>query len=498
MTLDRRQALIGLGALALARRSRSSPGFAPYPMSVSAVAGGGFFSDPYSSYPTTYYVNASTGNDSWDGTSPTFVSGTTGPKQTIPAAIALYATGGTRIIVAAGIYNISSVIAWPNYTGASSSARIVLQGDPASATLPQIVFANSAANVAYFQPNKNGVRNWIVFRKLDLTTNTNSSSPTGATGMINYIPDNPCNGISLQYLNLHDNFTTDNTAGFFYQGGHQNVEVTQCKGDKIQSTVTAHNGAAIFTYTTPNTWVHECTFTNCGVGVFHKRCSNASSNNGPLLENLILGNCTAAGLLFSEQGAGDTGGFFDTIVRGCLFYGSMPEGAISVAVPENTMQSSRFQAYNNTFAPTVQMPLFMRAMTNIQFYSNILMGLNEQIELDHAFSWVNTFAVPTGGTGPYCDYNAYLTTQGQQWWLDRFGGSSVEYTSVAAWKALTGRAEFPQGAPDANCTTFTNVLANFPNSASNNFTLDPASLLKGSGYLGGDPGYNSATAGAQW
>ena len=28
-----------------------------------------------------YYINSSTGNDAWDGTSPTFVSGTTGPKE---------------------------------------------------------------------------------------------------------------------------------------------------------------------------------------------------------------------------------------------------------------------------------------------------------------------------------------------------------------------------------------------------------------------------------
>lgn len=34
-----------------------------------------------------YYVNPTTGNDSWDGTSPTFVSGTTGPKEHISAMI---------------------------------------------------------------------------------------------------------------------------------------------------------------------------------------------------------------------------------------------------------------------------------------------------------------------------------------------------------------------------------------------------------------------------
>jgi len=52
---------------------------------------------------TPIYVNDTTGDDSWDGTSPT-VSGTIGPKKTIQAGVNVVDVGGT-VNVAAGTYN---------------------------------------------------------------------------------------------------------------------------------------------------------------------------------------------------------------------------------------------------------------------------------------------------------------------------------------------------------------------------------------------------------
>jgi predicted outer membrane repeat protein len=51
----------------------------------------------------TLYVNGATGNDSWDGTSPTYISGTTGPMKTIQTAVNAINTGGT-INVASATY----------------------------------------------------------------------------------------------------------------------------------------------------------------------------------------------------------------------------------------------------------------------------------------------------------------------------------------------------------------------------------------------------------
>jgi parallel beta-helix repeat protein len=52
----------------------------------------------------TLYVNGATGNNAWNGLSPTYVSGTTGPMQTIQTAVNSIITGGT-VMVASGTYN---------------------------------------------------------------------------------------------------------------------------------------------------------------------------------------------------------------------------------------------------------------------------------------------------------------------------------------------------------------------------------------------------------
>ncbi len=52
---------------------------------------------------TTLYVNGNTGNDGWDGTSPTHSGGSVGPKKTIKSAISASQNGGT-ISIGAGTY----------------------------------------------------------------------------------------------------------------------------------------------------------------------------------------------------------------------------------------------------------------------------------------------------------------------------------------------------------------------------------------------------------
>ena len=53
---------------------------------------------------TAYYADVTLGNDSYDGLSPTYVSGTTGPKATLVAAITA-ASADDTIYLLAGTYN---------------------------------------------------------------------------------------------------------------------------------------------------------------------------------------------------------------------------------------------------------------------------------------------------------------------------------------------------------------------------------------------------------
>jgi hypothetical protein len=73
---------------------------------------------------TPVYVNDATGSDTYDGSSATYIGGTTGPKQTIGAGFAAVDTGGT-VNVAAGTY----------YENLTFNRSFTLAGAGASSTI---------------------------------------------------------------------------------------------------------------------------------------------------------------------------------------------------------------------------------------------------------------------------------------------------------------------------------------------------------------------------
>jgi len=74
-----------------------------------------------------YYINGGTGNDSWDGLSATFVSGTNGPWATITRAnnVQPHASGHVDINIAPGTYRNQVYV--PAYSGTDDSHRIRLR-----------------------------------------------------------------------------------------------------------------------------------------------------------------------------------------------------------------------------------------------------------------------------------------------------------------------------------------------------------------------------------
>src|SRR4030042_6385267 len=60
----------------------------------------------------SFYVSKS-GNDSWDGTQPAWVSGTIGPKLTLGAVDGTFLQAGDTLEIRVGAYQEASGVTWP-------------------------------------------------------------------------------------------------------------------------------------------------------------------------------------------------------------------------------------------------------------------------------------------------------------------------------------------------------------------------------------------------
>jgi len=131
--------------------------------------------------PSTVYVNGITGNDSWDGTSPTYNGGTTGPKKTIQAAVDVVADGGT-VYVASGTYNENLninqniVLMGESQTGTiidGSQTTVVITVNGVTVNLTNFTIQNGNA------PWGGGIYNYAGILTITCTTIINNSATYG-------------------------------------------------------------------------------------------------------------------------------------------------------------------------------------------------------------------------------------------------------------------------------------------------------------------------------
>jgi hypothetical protein len=78
-----------------------------------------------------YYVNTDTGNNSWDGTSPTYVSGTTGPKATLNGALALLGTLTDSVTIHCKGATADASATRCDFKTTTSDYRLIIQVDEA-------------------------------------------------------------------------------------------------------------------------------------------------------------------------------------------------------------------------------------------------------------------------------------------------------------------------------------------------------------------------------
>jgi parallel beta-helix repeat protein len=205
------------------------------------------------------YVNTNMGNDTWDGTSATWISGTNGPMKTIQTALSALVNGGT-INVATGTYAESLVF----------DQKYVLVGDGLGATV--LSPASVGSNVVLVNVGGQG-------------SSINGFNITGATGVA---------AIMLNNVNdtlIHNNTISGNTIGIAFNNAGNNT---------VSNVLLANNGAALQIYRSNLNTVNNCTFTSNDYGVYLLEANNNNISNS--LFTVTNGNGRA---LYLESGQGN-------------------------------------------------------------------------------------------------------------------------------------------------------------------------------------------------
>ena len=147
---------------------------------------------------TQLYVNASTGNDTYNCTSATFVSGTTGPGLTIAHCESLSASGDT-INIAAGTYRLStSNSSTAGYIAAKTNQTLI---GPACTptTTPCTAIISGGVSIGGAATGPDGSGNYSVTGQTQTGTLNAYACDTGWSGC-NYPEDLFFDGVPLQHV----------------------------------------------------------------------------------------------------------------------------------------------------------------------------------------------------------------------------------------------------------------------------------------------------------
>lgn len=509
----------------------------------SAGGGGGSFSsDPFSAYTNNYIADTTFAGTAGNTTTVSWNGGTiSGPTYstaqaaiTAAAAHLVSSSVPTRVCLLAGQTYINSNIPLfiPSNTGTIATAAnpFVIQGDPAStaSTMPIISgnggteggFAIGCAPGGSLYAGSNDNRNTVI-RKLEITNYVSTSGAnaaiygvcpsTGGSGRFS--------GLIVEYCKIHK-FVYSSTAGeggsgpFYIPAVPSNTdtfEVRYCKVyDSIgtDGTTDSKPFAAFETYGGSFN-IHHNEVYLCPT-FFSGKVLTSTVPNGTLHHNLVhdCGN-NGSGMIEGEAG-GEGNGFDGLYVYNNLFYWTGLDNAHygtpasnscynDTGANGNTTAPTDIRFYNNTFVQAlgnVSNPTLWNINTTaVQIYNNVILGstpfvVREDLHL---------------GTYSFCDYNVYFNPS--TFYLN-LNGSPQSVGSFAAWQtAHTNNPTFAGLAadPDAHginigalSVSWNTIAANFPNNASNDYTIAAGSPLKGAGQGGVDPGYNPADCGPGW
>jgi hypothetical protein len=509
--------------------------------------GGVTVTDPYASY-QTWYVDPTFGDDSGVHNPAGWIYATHqqalqdvfyapnldgGKRRIIMRSSALWNGGSPTpyTYLPAGNLAVAAYPASGSVASGTPTFNYVLQGDPASNVLPFISGGyDGTVGVAgrnFMDIAHSNTTIGFTVRKLQLqdfsATAIHVASSTTAYLQIEY----------CYFKNFYYN-GGDSSAGGFAHPFHQsssNWLIQHCKfenfgllkGNSYPDSTPAHYGnencSSIETYGANNVTITNCSFVNT-VGAINLKLANQNPNhtdNWNVTNNVFTG-CRRG--IFQNSASGNFEyGSNNWIISGNLSNGTSittpgaltaPTGAIMPGFP-----GSNITFVNNTVGETVSQGFAWWGATTLGgtvpgliVKDNIwLCPKQSRITADPSDTY---FGADSASVFSYCDYNVYGPSA-NQWqidWHQTLFRATYQYTTFAQWQAAnttplgpgapTPPADFAViGNPDPNGRQLAN-LADFPNSASGDYTLAGGSPLLTASSTGGRVGYDPTNSGPGW
>lgn len=257
------------------------------------------------------YVNGTSGNDAWDGTSPVYVSGTVGPKKTIKNAASVVSSSGT-VKIAEGTYKEQNIVINRNMNiqggnqnktiiDAQSLGRIFIIGQGVTLSINNLTLTNAQSTSyggAIYNYKGNLNVNNITFKD-NKVTNGNGGAIYNTNGIVtvtnSFFSNNSASNAGAIFnplrsiLRIHNNVFSYNTAtyggGAIYNLGYATLGYNNFNNNKANS----GNGGAI---------------NNQGTITINKgnfSFNTANNHVGAAINN--YGNCTVTYSSFSNNTA---------------------------------------------------------------------------------------------------------------------------------------------------------------------------------------------------
>jgi parallel beta-helix repeat protein len=232
------------------------------------------------------YVNSILGNDTWDGTSPTWISGLMGPLKTIITAINKVTEGGT-VNVAPGTYTENlDIYKKVKLTGNSSDDTYLV----ASSSLNPVIYINNNGNnstIQNFNISGLGSAPVIFLDGADNCNILNNTISNGSVGVVvngnnntvssNEIRNNKWAGVDLDSADnnqIQENTISENQEGVYVQ---KSASKNTIQGNNI--TNNSYSGVALDGSSDNNIKDNQINGNSNGVRLYNATGNRVSNNN---------------------------------------------------------------------------------------------------------------------------------------------------------------------------------------------------------------------------